>query len=517
MAHRVRRAPSVVVLALLLSSPVACISRGVRTDEVHPAATDVVLTTPTRAHLADGTTVVYLSGVRVGHDTLRGSGTRYDLTGRRTGSVLALPTDSVAAIESLTTTTNTGATVGLSTLTVVGGTFAAAALAVAIFGSCPTIYSDSAGRPVLEAETFSYSIAPLFEARDVDRLVAGVGPDGLVRLDVRNEALETHYLNHLELLDARHAPDETVLPDPRGRVLAVSQTRPAARVIDRAGRSVGPLLAREDGRIFRTDPRTLRRASITDFNDYLEITAAVPPGADTVALVLTLRNSLLNTVLLYDEMLGAAGARAVDWLGSDLATVNGAIELGRWYSSRMGMRISAWRDGAWQPVARLPDAGPIAWRRTAVALAAPAGDSLRLRLEFVADNWRIDRLAVGRMREVQPIHVPLASVVGADGVPDTTALASLRDPDANYLETTPGQRFEARFAPPHVPPGTARTFLLASQGYYTEWIRGKWIRRATSPRTFVPSDTELVAALRRWRDVQGDFERRFESTRIQVR
>ncbi|HXI20131.1 MAG TPA: hypothetical protein VNH46_03560, partial [Gemmatimonadales bacterium] len=253
MARPERRAPSAVVLALLLAGPGACVSRGVRSAEVHPAPADVVLTTPTRAHLTDGTTVVYLGGLRVGQDTLRGSGTRYDITGRRTASVLAIPTDSVAAIESLTTTTNTGATVGLSTLTVVGGAFVTAALAVAIFGSCPTIYSDSAGRPVLEAEAFSYSIAPLFEARDVDRLVAVPGPDGLIRLEVRNEALETHYLNHLELLDARHAPHETVLPDPRGRVLAVSRMRPASRATDRAGRSVGRLLASEDGRVFHTD------------------------------------------------------------------------------------------------------------------------------------------------------------------------------------------------------------------------------------------------------------------------
>jgi hypothetical protein len=56
-------------------------------------------------------------------------------------------------------------------------------------------------------------------------------------------------------------------------------------------------------------------------------------------VVLRARNSLLNTVLLYDVMLGARGARALDWVGSDLERVGPALELGNWYATRMGMRV----------------------------------------------------------------------------------------------------------------------------------------------------------------------------------
>jgi hypothetical protein len=44
---------------------------------------------------------------------------------------------------------------------------------------------------VLHAEAFSYSIAPLLEARDVDRLATQPDADGHLRIEVRNEALET--------------------------------------------------------------------------------------------------------------------------------------------------------------------------------------------------------------------------------------------------------------------------------------------------------------------------------------
>src|SRR5678809_654746 len=90
--------------------------------------------------------------------------------------------------------------------TMAPGVGLACALDPKCFGSCPTFYRDSAGTPVLEAEGFSYSIAPLFEARDVDRLRARPGSDGKLALEVRNEAFETHFLNHLELLEATAAP-----------------------------------------------------------------------------------------------------------------------------------------------------------------------------------------------------------------------------------------------------------------------------------------------------------------------
>ena len=54
------------------------------------------------------------------------------------------------------------------------------------------------GEPALQAELFSNSIAPLFEMRDRDVLPdAALRADGSLRLEIRNEALETHYIDHL--------------------------------------------------------------------------------------------------------------------------------------------------------------------------------------------------------------------------------------------------------------------------------------------------------------------------------
>jgi hypothetical protein len=163
---------------------------------------------------------------------LSGPGTRYDLTLSNPVEVTELPLDSLVGLESFRTGVDAGATVSLSVLAVGGAIGLGVAIACALdpkcFGSCPTYYSDSAGTPVLEAEGFSYRIAPLFESRDVDRLRARPN-DGRLRLEIRNEAFETHFINHLELLEAVHAADEFVAPDPRGHPVAVGAQRGRTR------------------------------------------------------------------------------------------------------------------------------------------------------------------------------------------------------------------------------------------------------------------------------------------------
>lgn len=498
-------------------------------DSVPPDSVSV--SSPVKAHLLDGHTVVYPNGLTLARDTLRGDGTRYDLRLHQVGTVSLVPLDSVLGMENYRTAVDLGPSLGYSLLATTGVIAASVAIACAAdpkcFGSCPTFYSDSASTAVLEAEGFSYSIAPLFEARDVDRLRAQTDANGVLRLQVRNEAYETHFLNHLELLEARHGRDELVVPDPQGRLLALDgrRTSPPILARDAAGRDVRSLLAAADGDVFSTDSATLARAGQpgVGLDDAIEITVPVPPGTDSLALLFRLRNSLLNTVLLYDMMLGDAGARSLDWMAGDMERIGPALALGRWYAANMGLRIEVRDSGesAWREAGRIRDTGPVAWKDIATVIAVPpaAGDSLRLRLSFVADNWRIDRVAVAlAWRRPEPIRHPLEETLDAAGASDTGALASLRAPDQRYLETLPGQRFTAVWAIGRPAAGdSVRTFFLASQGYYIEWIRRGWLAAPRARATFAPGDDALPRALARYREVKTDLERRFAATRVPVR
>ena len=517
-----------VVLPLAFVVSACFIYRNVQVSPVEsPAAPGdtVSVATPVKAHLIDGSTVVFRQGVRVLGGMVSGEGMRYSLTLLDSTPVTGLSLDSVVGMESFRTVVDGPKTVLVSTLATVGSLAAAVAIACAIdpkcFGSCPTYYSDSAGTLVLEAEGFSYSVAQLFEARDVDRLRFSTAADGVLRLEVRNEAFETHFINHLELLEVRHAGDETVLPDELNRPLVVRDIVAIARARDRLGRSVRDLLAAPDGDVYRTEAEVLGRARVGDLEDALEITVPATAGADSVAVVLRLRNSLLNTILFYDIMLGDPGARSLDWVGRDLQQVGPAVELAQWYQKKMGMRVAVRSAAGFREVAHLKDTGPVAWKDVAIVVPVLERDSVRIRLSFPADNWRIDRVGIAtRYRHAPPVVHTLADVLGATGQPDTTARASLAAADGRYLETTAGQRFTAAFTVGSAPPGgtgVMRTFLLASQGYYTEWVRRGWLTAPRATRTFVPSDTALAEAIARWRVTQDTLEARFMATRVPVR
>jgi hypothetical protein len=515
---RSRALVAVLVSTALADSGCVWTKRRVDVVSVVPGAEARAIVNPVKAHLKDGSTVVFLQGASINGGSLIGAGLQHDLTLSKATPVTVVPLDAVAALETFRTRASMPETVLITLLATAAAVVGASFLAVAIFGSCPTVYSEDEQGPLLEAETFSHSIARLLESRDLDRLRARADGAGTVRLEVRNEALETHYINHLQLLEVAHAPGQLAVPDADGRPVILGEIRPFATAVDRDGRDAAPALAAADGVVFQTSPARLDAAAAGDLEDWIDLTTAGPLPPES-ALVFRLKNSLLSTVLFYDVMLAAAGHRAVDWLGSDLEQISTAVRLGRWVQRRLGLRVSVWRDGRYQEVARLPDAGPIAWREASVVVPiASTEPHVRLRLSFTADHWRIDRGAIAHtVRRAEARIVPVARITGADGRLDPGALAAVTSPDERYLQTSPGQRFEVAFETGSSFPGAERTFFLSSQGYYTEWVRGEWLRADAGGAPFTPSDDGLRTALRRWREVRGSMESDFARHRIPVR
>jgi len=516
---------SVVVVAASL-----CACTVYRFPEVHELPRpippeSVVVSTPVKVHLLSGATVVYPRGLRVVNGLLlnpspRQRPLRYDLTLQNATPVdSAIPLDSVMAFETFRNSIDAPASIALSLVGTAATAVAAGVLAVAIFGSCPTVYTDSAGTPALEAEGFSYSIAPLFEARDVDALRGGADSTGVLRLEIRNEAMETHYINQIGVWQVVRGAAESILPVPAGQPVAVRELSAPATAIDRAGRDVRLALVAADGQVFSSAPEVLDRVSPDDVEDAIDLTFPRPAGQDSAVIVLRLRNSLLNTVLLYELMLGDPGLRALDWVGHDLHRVGPAARLGQWYGRTFGLRVAV-RDGpVLRAVGRVADTGPIAWKDVAVVVPVPTrGDSLRVRFSFVADDWRIDRVALaGAWRRLVPRALAPVAVTDSAARPDTGALARLRDADERYVVTQPGSRFYVRVVAEPAPPDSAAAFLLVMQGYYIEWLRGQWVRPHLTGAAFQPGNDAVVEALRRWRRKAPELERRFYASRFPVR
>jgi hypothetical protein len=499
---------------------VACVisstTRGRMLDKSAAAGTWVE--TPMKAYLVDGSVIVFGAGARVDNTHVIGDGRRFGAVRSDSVVVSGVSLDSVVGFEVYERTVNPIRTVVYSTLATTATVIASAATWVVLFGSCPTIYGDSAGVRTLQAESFSYSVAPLLAKRDVDRMSVTTDASGMISLAVRNEALETHHLDQMEVIEVRHRPGEFALPSPRGGALAVSSFA-AATVRDAAGRNVSRSVALADDDVFSTDSGFLRRATEGGpIEDRLTITISRGGATDSLALVIRARSSLLTTSVLYEHLMGRQGALALDWMGRDLSRITKLAQLGTWYGKNFGMQVEVQDGSSWRPVIRLMDFGPTHWRTIGLALPPVRGtdDSVRVRLTFAADEYRVDQLALARhLRRVEQRIIPIARAIDSRGTSRPDIVTMLARADDREVVTHPGDEFTLEFDAGRAPQ-TTRTFFFAGQGYYVEWLRPSWIRSTTNPQPFSPSRTSMRDLLRSWRGGKDSLEALFFTRRVPV-
>ena len=503
---------TLLALVLMIAS---CIVHRVDVVPVDVSAeAPIEISSPVKAHLYDGSTVVFPEGINVYDGKVHGQGEKFNVALENNKFVDEVALDEIAAMESFQTPVNAAATTAASTVGTAGWLALGALAAFALFGSCPTVYSVDAGEATLEAELFSYSIAPSFQARDIDKLSLTHIQDGYFELDFRNEMLETHYIDQLEVLEVTHAENQVAFPDSNGHPIVVGTLVAPDRAVDQDGRNILSEIASADGQSWSATSNRLANVGPDNFHDSLDFEFSLPKDSGEVALVLHMRNSMLNTVLLYDVMLKEQSFAALDWMGHDLNHLGNRAELGLWYRKNMGMTVSIWRDGEFHKVGRIGDQGPIAWSERAFALDAPRGQSLKVRLSFVADNWRIDQVALaidtqrGKMRTI-PVAAAKSLEEHRPDIPEYLA-----ESDETYLITRPGDSVQLGF---DVGESTqSRTFFLASEGYYMEWMRSEWLAEEHR-RKFEPTPNALLQSVQLYAQKRDTYRQQFEAIKVPVR
>jgi hypothetical protein len=490
------------------------------------------ITAPAKAHLRDGSVVVFPDGFTVkgnvlyprlsrqddelGEYRMLNTALKSDL--QRSSSTLAdsVVLDSVAYLEYYGYRFDVGAFV--ATLPAVGA--GAVGLAVAIFGSCPTVYTTSNGQEVMEAECFSYSVAPGFEGDDLDRLDHGTAVDNTYVIKLTNEALETHYINSLQLVAADHDAGFEAFPTPQETIVPFGPAVPLLSAHDLAGQSVMSRIEARDDVPWQSDSVQIAAlAAGTQFEDGIELTVDVPEGARRMVVALKMRATLMNTVFFYDILVGSQGIAALDWMRPTPLNLIKAWRFSRWYTRHFGLRVQTLTRGRFKDAATIVNVGPIVWRDVAVEVEAPAAGIGKLRLLSVPGNWSVDWVGVSfdSPGDMSVVELKPVDLQRTDGTPATQDLSALFARDKQYLVTLPGDEYYVRFNVPPVPQGKSRSYFLHSRGYYIEWVRQSWIaqeRSADPAPKFAMGTPALRRTAREWLERREVYEKEFFSSRF---
>lgn len=339
--------------------------------------------------------------------------------------------------------------------------------------SCPLVYSWDGDDWRLDSGTFGGAILEPLARTDIDGLAHASAFDGELRLRLANELQETDYVDALDLLSVDHRPGTEVIPDGAG-------TRHGAGALHVVGELSAPLAARDDhgrdalaavlsvdGWGWESSPTGRDTAVAADVRSALDLEFRRPPGATGATLVVHGNNTPWAAWLMGDFV--AAHGRDTDaWYAAMNADPEASQKLGRALAQEAFLSVSVWSGTGWEPRGLVWEAGPEVAKRQALHLdlRGVVGETVRIRLESAPLFWNLDQVAIDFSEGSEPaveVVEPASALMEHDGRDVGVLLAAV---DGAHLVLETGDAAELRFQVPPVPDGMARTYLIATTGWY---------------------------------------------------
>lgn len=461
------RVVSVLVMSLALSY---CTTQRVSRELIEVEKAKTINAHYLKVHLKDGFLYV-LNEWQINEPakTITGTGKYYDFNRKlvKSGSI-SVSFDQIAILETNDKSNNPG----VAAMVIVGVITVPLSIYCLInpkacFGSCPTYYvRQGNGDEKLVGEGFSSSICKVLEERDVDIIdlrFEGIKPAQII---VKNEALETHLIRNINLLEVERQQGKRVFQDLSGAFYGV-------------GSMIAPLKVEYEGKSIKD------QIEVKDHNEWFSLADSInllrkeniflefENPKEASGLIIDKRQTLMTTFLFYQSLSVTGGATGYylaevengnDWL-------KGRLE--KFYNVLGGIEVAVLNSkNSWETVGIVNEKGPIASDVHLVTLPEMRTDKLKIRLRMTKGLWRIDMVNLAaKTSEVIPRRI-LPTEVYRGGNKDEASLTKLLNND-EYLVTYPGEVFSVNYP---VTFSNDKEYFIESQGYYIEWMREEWLQ-----------------------------------------
>jgi len=338
--------------------------------------------------------------------------------------------------------------------------------------SCPLVYSWNGEEWILDSGTFGGAIFEPLRRTDVDLLEHAQAEDGILRLRMANELVETDYVDAVSVLAIDAPPGASVAPDGNGRIHVMGSLAAPVSATDGRGRDVLERVLSRDGRAWESAVSGRDTARAADIRDGLVLGFVRPQGATSARLVVDGHNTSWASHLLK-EYLRLRGRELTAWYDSLNADPGRAYATASRLAREAFLSVAVRTADGWSPQGVVWEAGPEVIKRQAheLDLTGVDGDTVWVKLESAPSYWRIDRVAIDHSSPLSftASELTLVSALDMDG---RDVLPRLRTEDRADVVLEPGDEVSLEFRVPPQPSGLERQYVLRTSGWYRLHIEG---------------------------------------------
>ena len=451
-----RRYTSVILILCLVSSMCSCYTtKKTQYAEVPPVLPpyDTVL-----VHTKDGQSQVFVNCIVSGDHVI---GTE------KAGRTTSIDRADILYVEVQKRELSTGWTIVAILGGAVIGTVLLAAIIIAV-ASCPHVSSFDGQSWVLEAEPNGGAITRTTEYTDFSVLKhLRALPDSVYRLRFQTTQDEIDFTNEVKLLAVDHAPDVEVLPDVRGRLLALSGVRHPRSALTDGGVDLARPLNEGEELFWDGDPQ--RKGYDKDHpRDEITLTFERPEGCSRGVLVFEGSSTFWSTYVMADFLskYGRSAAARFKRLESD---PNGREKVDRFMEkSGYHMEVLLKSDGEWTRAGYFRTAGTYVSKVQALEIDLPknASETVELKLRYTPFFWNIRDIGMSFSFSDKNLLVSELAPLEARDLRKGDIRDLLLARDDSYYRSERGDCAEMSFAVPRAAKDRERTLILKSSGYY---------------------------------------------------
>ena len=339
--------------------------------------------------------------------------------------------------------------------------------------SCPFVYSWNGSDFVFDAEPFGGALTLGLQRDDYNVLRNLASQDGSYRLLMVNQMDETQMTNLTELWSVTHAPGTRILPDEWGGLHTITAAIAPAHATVQGGVDLTKWVAADDGLIWEPRPVADEGGGLLD---ELVLTFPRPAGATQAKFITRVGTSTWGSHMVR-AMLELRGRQVQDWYHLVDSSTAAADSVRTWAISEAlyGTEVEVETADGWEAAGVMGGGGPYMAQARVIVLDLPpaTGDSLRIRIRTARGFWAFNYFAMDYSAD-QPVAVDTLRLRAGSASNGSDLLSLLSSADSRFYEMPlSGDRAELEFADVPQRPGTERTVLLHTRGWYHLHLQSK--------------------------------------------